>query len=127
MDFIALDIPAILVPSPGQSEQEYLGSWLSEKGWFKCVRQDELDLVALQAEGYPEAYAVKKGHLPAKPDFNLLKSYIANTTRIVNNPSRNPEYTCNGICSFRRNRAKAVIPVNNMAITRNIIMSLPKR
>ncbi len=44
MDFIALGISAILVPSPGQSEQEYLADWLSEKGWFRYVTQDKLNL-----------------------------------------------------------------------------------
>lgn len=44
MDFIALGISAILVPSPGQSEQEYLAGWLSEKGWFTYVTQGEMDL-----------------------------------------------------------------------------------
>lgn len=44
MDFIALGISAILVPSPGQSEQEYLAHWLSEKGWFRYVTQDKLNL-----------------------------------------------------------------------------------
>ncbi len=54
MDFTALHISAILIPSPGQSEQEYLGRWLSEKGWFTCVRQDELDL-----ENIPEVHRKK--------------------------------------------------------------------
>lgn len=69
LDFIALDIPAVLVPSPGQSEQEYLGSRLSAKGWFKCVSQDKLDLAILQKKGY-----LKKSKMPfsAEQDFEFI-------------------------------------------------------
>jgi UDP-N-acetylglucosamine:LPS N-acetylglucosamine transferase len=72
MDFIALDISAILVPAPGQSEQEYLGSWLSEKGWFICVRQDELDLLSLLETVYQKASNEKKP-FSAKPDFQFIE------------------------------------------------------
>jgi predicted glycosyltransferase len=47
MDFIALDISAILVPSPGQSEQEYLAERMSEKGWFTCVTQDKINMAGI--------------------------------------------------------------------------------
>ena len=52
MDFMALGISAILVPSPGQSEQEYLADWMTEKGWFRCVAQDKLDLTRMHDTGY---------------------------------------------------------------------------
>ena len=44
MDLATLDKPAILVPTPGQTEQEYLGHWLAGKGAAICVEQDKLDL-----------------------------------------------------------------------------------
>jgi UDP-N-acetylglucosamine transferase subunit ALG13 len=42
MDLATLDKPAILVPTPGQPEQEYLGDFLGQAAL--CVNQDELDL-----------------------------------------------------------------------------------
>ena len=44
MDLIAIGQKAFLVPTPGQTEQEYLAKYLSEKGLFKSIAQDELDL-----------------------------------------------------------------------------------
>ena len=44
MDLIAIEQKAFLVPTPGQTEQEYLAQYLSEKGIFKMILQDELDL-----------------------------------------------------------------------------------
>jgi predicted glycosyltransferase len=49
MDIFVLGKTALLVPTPGQPEQEYLASYLSEKGWFSCVSQKELDLRYLPA------------------------------------------------------------------------------
>ncbi len=42
LDYIKLGIKAILVPTPGQTEQEYLAKYLSEKYNFKYVRQIDL-------------------------------------------------------------------------------------
>lgn len=44
MDLICLGITAILVPTPGQSEQEYLAEYLSQKGLFSCILQQEFSL-----------------------------------------------------------------------------------
>ena len=44
MDLAKLDKKAILVPTPGQSEQVYLGEWLMEKGYFYNVKQEDFDL-----------------------------------------------------------------------------------
>ena len=59
MDLIALGIQAILVPTPGQSEQEYLAAHLAKKGWFPFVQQKDLDL----------ACVLKKTVKPILPDF----------------------------------------------------------
>jgi predicted glycosyltransferase len=71
MDFIALGISAILVPSPGQSEQEYLADRLSEKGWFRCVTQDKLNLTGI----HDTRYLLAKAENPlnsTKPDFQFI-------------------------------------------------------
>ncbi len=55
MDLLALGRTAVLVPTPGQTEQEYLGRWLASKGWFRVVRQKDFDmqkLIARQREGF---------------------------------------------------------------------------
>jgi hypothetical protein len=44
MDLVALRRSAILIPTPGQPEQEYLGDLLSEKGYFLNYKQSEFNL-----------------------------------------------------------------------------------
>jgi uncharacterized protein (TIGR00661 family) len=46
MDLSALGKKAILVPTPGQTEQEYLAQRLMEKKVVICVLQDKFDLLA---------------------------------------------------------------------------------
>lgn len=41
MDLVALQQKAVLVPTPGQTEQEYLGDYLSGKQIFYCLPQHE--------------------------------------------------------------------------------------
>jgi hypothetical protein len=37
-----MNCTALIIPTPGQTEQEYLAEYLSEKGWFHTVSQDEI-------------------------------------------------------------------------------------
>jgi len=46
MELVSLGVPALLVPTPGQGEQEYLARMLAEKKWFHSVTQEELNLPA---------------------------------------------------------------------------------
>jgi len=43
MELISLSCSALLIPTPGQTEQEYLAGYLSGKGWFTAVSQKQLD------------------------------------------------------------------------------------
>jgi len=43
MDLICLGKSAILVPTPGQTEQEYLAQRMEVLGWFRVIAQNELD------------------------------------------------------------------------------------
>jgi uncharacterized protein (TIGR00661 family) len=43
MDLIALGKKAVLIPTEGQSEQEYLAKFLAEKGLFDWVKEKEID------------------------------------------------------------------------------------
>ena len=44
MDIMALQKKSILIPTPGQTEQEYLGNYLMEKGIAVCINQKEFSL-----------------------------------------------------------------------------------
>lgn len=43
MELISLGKSALLIPTPGQTEQEYLARSLSEKGWFRSTAQKDLN------------------------------------------------------------------------------------
>jgi hypothetical protein len=42
MELVSLNCTAMIIPTPGQTEQEYLAEYLSEKGWFSTMKQDEI-------------------------------------------------------------------------------------
>ena len=42
MDLISLNCSALLIPTPGQTEQEYLADYLTGKGWFSSISQSEI-------------------------------------------------------------------------------------
>lgn len=42
MDLVVAGKTALLIPTPGQTEQEYLAEHLAEKGWFSSVKQKAL-------------------------------------------------------------------------------------
>ncbi len=42
MELVSLNCTALIIPTSGQTEQEYLAEYLSEKGWFRTVSQDEI-------------------------------------------------------------------------------------
>ena len=44
MDLITLNRNAYLVPTPGQTEQEYLAKYLTEKGLFNYCKQKDFKL-----------------------------------------------------------------------------------
>jgi predicted glycosyltransferase len=44
MDLIRLQKSALLIPTPGQTEQEYLGRYLHEKKWMYTVSQEKFNL-----------------------------------------------------------------------------------
>jgi UDP:flavonoid glycosyltransferase YjiC (YdhE family) len=73
MDMVALGVPAILVPTPGQSEQEYLANYLSARGWFRTIRQNDMQLQEIIGrKGNPDPDAPR---IPAsvQSDFSFIK------------------------------------------------------
>ena len=51
MELISLNCSALLVPTPGQTEQEYLAEYLSAKGWFSSVSQSRLNESTILTSG----------------------------------------------------------------------------
>jgi hypothetical protein len=43
MDLVSLNCTATIIPTPGQTEQEYLAEYLSENGWFYSMSQNEIN------------------------------------------------------------------------------------
>ena len=46
MELVALNKPALMIPTPGQTEQEYLASHYRKTGLFFTANQNGLDLLA---------------------------------------------------------------------------------
>jgi predicted glycosyltransferase len=51
MELVSMNCTALIIPTPGQTEQEYLAEYLSEKGWFHTVSQDEISSEILLRPG----------------------------------------------------------------------------
>lgn len=70
MDLIRLNTRAVLVPTPGQSEQTYLAQHLSEAGWFPFQLQDQVNI--------DQAIAQLQRNASPVPtiDFNRYKQVI---------------------------------------------------
>ncbi len=47
MDLVATRRPAVLIPTPGQTEQEYLAYYLQQKQWFVSATQNNFNLEKL--------------------------------------------------------------------------------
>lgn len=58
MDLIKLNKNAVLIPTPGQTEQEYLAEYLSDKNWFITMSQEKFDLNKAVKKYYETAFAV---------------------------------------------------------------------
>jgi hypothetical protein len=47
MELISLGCTAFIIPTPGQTEQEYLAAYLEEKEWFRSIPQKEIRTASL--------------------------------------------------------------------------------
>jgi uncharacterized protein (TIGR00661 family) len=50
MEMMSLKQTALLIPTPGQTEQEYLAGYLSRKGWFSFASQNENNILSLLSD-----------------------------------------------------------------------------
>lgn len=76
MDLFALKKKAIIIPTPGQTEQEYLGKMLHKKQIFMCVKQERFDLHTsiFNAELFP--YAFKKYDDAYEQYLKIIQDWI---------------------------------------------------
>ena len=61
MELLALNKSAMFVPTPGQTEQEYLGPLYEEEGLFTSCSQDKLDMGNLR---FFPSDKLKEQHIP---------------------------------------------------------------
>jgi hypothetical protein len=76
MELISLNCSALLIPTPGQTEQEYLAKYLEAKGWFRSVSQKRLtDGIVLPSikPGWPEEINIHSRGLLTKALRELLE------------------------------------------------------
>ena len=71
MDMLALGKTAILIPTPGQPEQEYLAEHLYEKGWFYYEPQSQftLERALARADQYRPPRMAVSGNLFARVNW----------------------------------------------------------
>ncbi|HVU97355.1 MAG TPA: glycosyltransferase [Puia sp.] len=53
MDLVRMRKRAVLIPTPGQTEQEYLGRYLAAKGWAECIPQNKFSLEKALSSAVP--------------------------------------------------------------------------
>jgi hypothetical protein len=68
MELLSLGRGAVLVPTPGQTEQEYIGSHLNGRYGFITVRQDDISTIGSLYERTPD-----KGSPPLPDSYRLLE------------------------------------------------------
>ena len=74
MELVSLNRSALLIPTPGQTEQEYLARWLRERGWFTCAMQKQL------RNALPEA---ESKIIPSEEIISLSRSLLDMALRII--------------------------------------------
>ena len=77
MDLVVLGKPALIIPTPGQTEQEYLGNYMNSRKLFICMKQGQLDI----KKGLEK---LKKLKPPAiKQNTTLLEKQLENLETII--------------------------------------------
>jgi len=86
MDLLAVKKNAILVPTPGQTEQEYLGHYLHEKKWMYSVAQKNFNL-GEAINNFKNADLM----VPEMPDSNLryiIEEFLSEVSRQKKYPGK---------------------------------------
>jgi hypothetical protein len=68
MELVSLNCTALIIPTPGQTEQEYLAYYLSEKKWFYTIPQKDIK----------EGISFRKGKIIWQGEINRQSSILLN-------------------------------------------------
>jgi len=79
MDLLQLKRNAILIPTPGQTEQEYLSRWLHEKKWMYTISQKNFCLNKALNE------FIKAEWILPELKYSLLREQIGGFLRMLAN------------------------------------------
>lgn len=71
MDLAAIGIAGLIVPTPGQTEQEYLADYLTSRGVFKSCKQFELDNIDISIALVERVYLDTAPELLEKAFYEL--------------------------------------------------------
>ena len=75
MDIMQVGKKSILIPTPGQTEQEYLGQFLHQNGIALCISQKEFNLVTALQQAAAFSYREKKAENSRLP--TLIHSLLS--------------------------------------------------
>jgi UDP:flavonoid glycosyltransferase YjiC (YdhE family) len=76
MELVSLSKGALIIPTPGQTEQEYLGEYNNGRHGFECFKQSEIENISLTGRTNPQKEAgLKNKHFGLIDDAlqNMLK------------------------------------------------------
>jgi uncharacterized protein (TIGR00661 family) len=85
MDLVCLSKKAVLIPTPGQTEQEYLARHLKSIGYFPCLTQSEFSIEKARAE----TQSIKHEMNIQGIDFMKFKEQIHQCVQILLNSKKN--------------------------------------
>lgn len=74
MDLVKLHKKALLVPTPGQTEQEYLGDYLHQQQFFLQIKQQQFSLSS--AMQLASSFVFKPATLPAAAYESVLEEFV---------------------------------------------------
>lgn len=77
MDLVKLRKKAIIVPTPGQTEQEYLGKYLMEKGVFYSVPQENFNLQKALEAGRHFSFQFPAGAEQMNDYKQVVREFVA--------------------------------------------------
>lgn len=83
MDLVKLGKKAIIVPTPGQAEQEYLGRYLHQKKYFYSVSEDQLNIPVTIEKA--ERFSFTQ---PILEDTGILQRRISSLLQTVSSKAR---------------------------------------
>jgi UDP-N-acetylglucosamine:LPS N-acetylglucosamine transferase len=78
MDILKLNKQSILIPTPGQTEQEYLAVHLQKQNWCMTVNQDDFNLQA--ALNSASEFTYRHSGINMELYKNVLNSFVAEVT-----------------------------------------------